>query len=135
MKFAHTLLAAAGMAAAFAAAPARADNFTEQDLEIWQSEFQSAVARGREVFTDPKLGSNGVTCNQCHPNGANIHPETYPKFQKQLGKVIVMAEMINWCILNPLKGDRLDLNDPRMVAIQAYITYERRGIPLEAGKH
>lgn len=117
------------------AAPVSADEFTEQDLDIWAIEFNAAVTRGREVFTDAKLGSNGVVCAQCHPNGSNIHPETYPKFQKQLGKVASLAEMINWCILNPLQGKRLDLNDPRMIAIQAYIAHERRGVPLEAGKH
>ena len=130
-----TSLIGAALLAALVSGPALADEFTQKDLDIWQSEFQAAVERGRAVFTDPKLGSNGVVCAQCHPNGADIHPETYPKFQKQLGKVASLAEMINWCILNPLQGRRLDLNDPRMIAIQAYITHERRGVPLEAGKH
>jgi cytochrome c553 len=55
----------------------------------------SAVEKGRGLFVDPNLGSNGVVCAQCHPDGANTHPETYPKFQKQLGKVAPMWEMVN----------------------------------------
>ncbi len=115
--------------------PARADEFTQKDLQLWQGQYEAAVKKGRQVFTDPGLGTNGVVCAQCHPNAANTHPETYPKFQKQLGKVATMAEMINFCIMNPLEGKPLALDDPRMIAIQAYITEERRGVPLAPGKH
>jgi thiosulfate dehydrogenase len=71
----------------------------------------------------------------CHPNASNAHPETYPKFQKQLGKVVGLRDMINWCIENPLEGAPLAANDPKMVALEAYITFERRGVKLEPGKH
>ncbi|NOQ45943.1 MAG: cytochrome C [Desulfobulbaceae bacterium] len=115
--------------------PARADEFTKADLELWQSEYQEVVKKGRQVFTDPGLGTNGVVCAQCHPNGANTHPETYPKFQKQLGKVVTLGEMINFCIRNPLEGKDLALDDRRMIALQAYIAEERRGVKLAPGKH
>jgi len=111
------------------------DEFSKQDLQTWQKEFQSAVKKGRLVFTDPKLGSNGVVCAQCHPNGANTHPETYPKFQKQLGKVAAMWEMINWCIRNPLEGQDLAADSDEMIHMQAYITHERRNVKLAPGKH
>ncbi|MEA3546943.1 MAG: cytochrome C [Thermodesulfobacteriota bacterium] len=114
---------------------AQADEFTKTDLELWQSEYQEVVKKGRQVFTDPGLGTNGVVCAQCHPNGANTHPETYPKFQKQLGKVATLGEMINFCIRNPLEGKDLVLDDRRMIALQAYIAEERRGVKLAPGKH
>lgn len=114
---------------------AQADEFTKADLELWQSEYQEVVKKGRQVFTDPGLGTNGVVCAQCHPNGANTHPETYPKFQKQLGKVATLGEMINFCIRNPLEGKDLALDDQRMIALQAYIAEERRGVKLAPGKH
>ena len=59
-----------------------ADEFTKADVQRFQLEFMATVAQGRELWTSPKLGSNGVACAQCHPNAANTHPETYPKFQK-----------------------------------------------------
>lgn len=114
---------------------AAADEFTKQDLKLWKSEYMAAVKAGRKVFTDPKLGSNGVVCAQCHPNGANTHPETYPKFQKQLGKVAQMWEMVNWCIRNPLEGKPLAADDPRMTTMLTYIAHERRGKKLSPGKH
>lgn len=112
-----------------------ADEFTKDDLATWEKEYQDVVKKGREVFTDPGLGTNGVVCAQCHPNATNTHPETYPKFQKQIGRVAVLAEMINFCIRNPLEGKDLALDDPRMIALQAYIKEERRGVKLAPGKH
>jgi len=112
-----------------------ADEFSKQDLKLWQEEYMAAVKAGRKVFTDPKLGTNGVVCAQCHPNGANTHPETYPKFQKQLGKVVQMWEMVNWCIRNPLEGKDLAADAQRMTTILTYIAHERRGKKLSPGKH
>lgn len=115
--------------------PVSADEFTQEDLKRWEQEFMSVVEKGRALWGSPELGTNGVACGQCHPNAANTHPETYPKFQKQLGKVIALREMINWCLRNPLEGQPLALDDPRMVALEAYAAYERRGVKMEPGKH
>jgi cytochrome c len=113
----------------------RADEFSEQDLKRWQDEYMSVVQTGRELWVSGDLGTNGVACAQCHPNAANTHPETYPKFQQQLGRVIPLRDMINWCLRNPLEGEPMALDDPRMIAIEAYVHYERRGVPLAPGKH
>lgn len=118
-----------------ASAAASADEFTQEDLARWQEQFDGVVKEGRALWTSDKLGKNGVVCAQCHPNAANTHPETYPKFQKQLGKVANFWEMVNWCIRNPLEGDQLAADDPKMVALISYATWERRGVKLEPGKH
>lgn len=135
IKTCNYIIMIVALAALFFSALVSADEFTESDIKLWTSEYNAVVAEGRKVFTDPELGSNGVVCAQCHPNAANTHPETYPKFQKQLGKVAVMWEMINWCILNPLEGKPLAADDPDMIAMQAYIHHERRGVKMEPGKH
>ena len=112
-----------------------ADEFTKKDEKRWEDEFMSVVQKGRELWVSPELGTNGVACAQCHPNAANTHPETYPKFQQQLGRVIPLRDMINWCLQNPLEGEPLKADDPRMVAIESYIVHERRGVPMAPGKH
>ena len=114
---------------------AHADEFSKEDLARWQEQFDGVVKEGRALWTDSKLGKNGVVCAQCHPNAANTHPETYPKFQKQLGKVANLWEMVNWCLRNPLEGEQLAADDPKMTAMLAYIAWERRGVKLEPGKH
>jgi thiosulfate dehydrogenase len=125
----------AALLLAFGAGRAMADEFTQEDLKRWEAQFTAVVQAGRVLWADPNLGSNGVTCGRCHPNAANTHPETYPKFQKQLGRVVPLWEMINWCLRNPLEGRPLAPDDPKLIALQAYIAYERRGVPLEPGKH
>lgn len=112
-----------------------ADEFDQADVERWQEQFEQVATDGRAHWTDAALGSNGVACAQCHPNAANTHPETYPKFQKQLGRVAQLWEMINWCIRNPLEGEELAADDPKMTAMLAYINKERRGVKLDPGKH
>lgn len=117
------------------ASGAVADEFSQADLERWQAQFDGVVKEGRGLWTSGNLGNNGVACGQCHPNAANTHPETYPKFQKQLGKVANLWEMVNWCLRNPLEGEPLAADDPKMTALLSYITFERRGVKLEPGKH
>ena len=128
-------LAAAVVLAIAGGIAIRADEFTKADQERWEKEYMTVVQKGRELWTTPALGTNKVACAQCHPNAANTHPETYPKFQQQLGRVIALREMINWCLQQPLEGKPLALDDPKMVALEAYITYERRGVALAPGKH
>lgn len=112
-----------------------ADEFTQEDLDRWTEEYMTVVQKGRDLWTSPELGTNGVACAQCHPNAANTHPETYPKFQQQLGGVVALRDMINWCILNPLEGEELALDSEEMIAMEAYVAYERRGVELAPGKH
>ena len=111
-----------------------AKEFTKEDLKRWDNEFMTVVIEGEKLFHSSSLGKNKVACDQCHPNAANTHPETYPKFQQQIGRVISLFEMVNWCIRNPLEGDPLAADDPKMVALLSYITWERRGVPLAPGK-
>ena len=127
--------AAAVLAGAIMVLLAHADEPTPEDIERWQNEYMSVVKKGRDLWVSPDLGTNGVACAQCHPNAANTHPETYPKFQQQLGRVVTLRDMINWCLQNPLEGETLKLDDPRMIAIEAYVAHERRGVKMAPGKH
>lgn len=117
------------------ALPVVADEFDEDDTERWEMEFEAVVEEGDKLFHGGLGNRNTVSCDQCHPNGANTHPETYPKFQQQLGRVAELFEMINWCIQNPLEAEKLAADDPRMIALQSYIAVERKGVALDPGKH
>lgn len=117
------------------AATAGADPFTEKDIEKWYAEYKKVAEQGEKLFHSSELGTNAVSCDMCHPHAANTHPETYPKFQKQLGKVAELRDMINWCIENPLEGQPLKAEDERMIQLEAYMAWERRGVALDPGKH
>lgn len=106
-----------------------------REQAIWKAELDKLVGEGDRLFHSDEIGSNGIACAMCHPDGSNNHPETYPKFQTQLKKVALLREMVNWCIENPMEGPPLAHDDPRMMALEAYILSTRAGVPLEIGKH
>lgn len=111
--------------------------FTERDILMWARETEKFVVEGSRIFHNAKLlgGTVGVSCDMCHPDAANTHPETYPKFQTQMGRVALLRDMINWCIENPVRGERLDADSPQMRALEAYIWAQRKGKELNYGKH
>jgi len=111
--------------------------FGARDEQIWKASTQQFIDRGHKVFHDAKElgGTVGISCDMCHPDGSNTHPETYPKFQVQLGRVALLRDMINWCIENPVRGKPLADNDERLRAMEAYIYARRKGTALEYGKH
>jgi thiosulfate dehydrogenase len=110
---------------------------TEQTVALWKSESERVAVAGSGVFhSADELGSTvGVSCDMCHPHAANTHPETYPKYQVQLGRVALLRDMINWCIQHPVRGQPLASDDPKMRALEAYIYAQRKGKTLEYGKH
>jgi thiosulfate dehydrogenase len=110
---------------------------TSQDVALWKSETERMALAGSQVFhSGDELGSTvGVSCDMCHPHGANTHPETYPKYQAQLGRVALLRDMINWCIEHPVRGKPLASDDPKMRALEAYIIAQRKGRTLDYGKH
>ncbi len=111
--------------------------FSERDRRIWQESTDHLVAEGKRIFHDAKAlgGTNAISCDMCHPDASNTHPETYPKFQVQLGRVALLRDMINWCIENPVRGKPFADDDPRLKALEAYILAQRKGTALEYGKH
>jgi thiosulfate dehydrogenase len=111
--------------------------FTTRDEQIWRASTQAFVDQGNKIFHDAKAmgGTIAVSCDMCHPNAANTHPETYPKYQVQLGRVAMLRDMINWCIENPVRGKPLPDDDPKLKAMEAYIYAQRKGVALEYGKH
>ncbi len=112
-------------------------NFTERDLMTWSRETEKFAVEGSRIFhSADELGSTvAVSCDMCHPHAANTHPETYPKFQVQLGRVVLLRDMINWCIENPVRGAKLAPDGPKMRALEAYILAQRKGVPMNYGKH
>ncbi len=109
---------------------------TQQHVVEWERETLKLVAEGSRIFhSADELGSEiAVSCDMCHPDASNTHPETYPKFQNQLGRVALLRDMINWCIEHPVRGQLLAPDSPQMRALEAYIYAQRTGTPLQYGK-
>jgi cytochrome c len=112
-------------------------DYSARDELVWKSETEKFVADGNAIFHDPKKlgGTVGISCDMCHPNASNTHPETYPKYQVQLQRVALLRDMINWCLENPVKAQALPDDSVKMRALEAYIIAQRKGQKLDFGKH
>ena len=80
-----------------------------------------------------KLSTNGLGCANCHPDASATQPESWPKYQTNLGKVGTMREMFNWCIQVVQRGTGYALDSKEMIAMEAYATYMNRGAKLNPG--
>lgn len=109
--------------------------YTKAELAAQEKALLAAVDHGRDLWhgTLPSMSTNGLSCGNCHPDAAASNPQTFPKFQANLGKVIPIRDMINWCIMVPQGGTALDVNGDDMIAMEAYATYMYRGIKIEPG--
>ena len=125
-----------GMAAACMATMAVArDPFTKQELADQEKALLAAVDHGRDLWhgSNPSMSSNGLACGNCHPDAAASNPHTFPKFQADVGKVISLRDMINWCITVPQGGKPLDADGDDMIAMEAYAFYLYRGAKISPG--
>jgi len=109
--------------------------FTKGELADQEKALLAAVDHGRDLWHGslPSMSTNGLACGNCHPDAAASNPHTFPKYQADLGKVITLREMINWCITVPQGGKALDVSGEDMVAMEAYAFYLYRGTKIEPG--
>ena len=101
--------------------------------------LMEAVAYGDQLWhtgesgAASKLSTNGLGCANCHPDGSATQPQSWPKFQTNLGKVGTMREMFNWCIQVVQQGEGFAMDSKEMIAMEAYATYMNRGAELNPG--
>jgi len=94
-------------------------------------ELAKSVERGKALFNDKSLGTNGMTCNTCHPEGGTKDAGKvkafdnlackYPKYWEGMSNtVMTLTQVVQWCIVNPLKGKPLAWDDPKLTDLTAY---------------
>ena len=130
------LIAPVALLGLLASNPAAArEPFTAAELAAQEKALLAQVDHGRDLWHGalPSMTSNGLACGNCHPDAAASNPQTFPKFQANLGKVIPIRDMINWCIMVPQMGKALDIDGEDMIAMEAYSFYMHRGIKIEPG--
>ena len=110
-------------------AMARLDRFmalTELERKAFISQAErAAFKRGEALFNDTRLGTTGLNCAACHPNGGTAGgkvgmgrheveiatlmnvADRYPGYKPLDGRVITQSEMQNNCIRMFMKGQPL----------------------------
>jgi hypothetical protein len=75
-------------------------------------QHEASLEKGKALFNDPKLGTTGKSCNDCHPNGKGA--------EKAAAKNDI-ERIVNACITHSIKGKALDVKSMEMQSIVLYI--------------
>lgn len=109
---------------------------------------------GRHLFGDASLGTNGQTCESCHPGGGTTGAEAqvpmrdyripiptlsgasarFPKYKMPNDRVITLAQMTDNCIRLFLDGKGVLLNSREAVALSMYVSSLSNGQTVQIGK-
>src|SRR3989338_9516958 len=76
---------------------------------------------GEKLWNDTKLGTSGMACATCHPDGKGLKNTPFPKYLKMPNDILTLDQMINFCMINPMKGKALKWNSSEITAIAAYV--------------
>lgn len=76
---------------------------------------------GGKLWNDTKLGTSGAACATCHPDGKGLKKALFPKYIKMADDILTLDQMINFCMLNPMKGKPLAWNSVELTALAAYV--------------
>ncbi|HUV86565.1 MAG TPA: hypothetical protein VMX79_05575 [bacterium] len=139
-KFLVCLGVVAAVAALFVAckkkeeAPTAETAMTAETAEVAMA---GDVERGKALFADVNLGTTGKSCESCHPNGGTEGMEMEGMTTKPLTgvkdrypgvftmmdpeKEVALAEVVNFCITNPLGGEALAEDGQEMKDFLAYL--------------
>lgn len=75
---------------------------------------------GTKLWSDAKLGKSGASCATCHPDGKGLKKTAFPKYVKMPNDIVTLDQMINFCMLNPMKAKPLAWNAVELTALAAY---------------
>ena len=72
--------------------------FTDAEVAKQQQDLLDVVNKGRDLWhgSNPAMSTNGLACGNCHPDAAASNPQTFPKYQADLGKVIALRPGQTW---------------------------------------
>ena len=98
------------------------------DIEpLRDSKFKNrkkAVKLGKKLWKSKKLGTSGQSCATCHGGGDGLgFDKPFPHYVSMADDVVTLDQMINFCVINPLKGEPLKWNSKEMTALAAYYNH------------
>ncbi len=79
---------------------------------VFGMQHEASADKGKTLFNDPKLGTNGKTCNDCHKDGAGL---------EQAGALKDIDKTVNSCIKSSLKGKALKAKSVEMQSLVLYL--------------
>lgn len=96
-----------------------------------KNEELKALARGKEIWFDPDAGTNGRSCESCHPRGAMTNAETYPRYKHILRTMATLSMSHNFAVVNESKGKPWELGSYDANALVLYVTSLANGKSIQ----
>jgi cytochrome c len=134
-RTASAALAGAAVVAAMGTAVVMAADDDEDDdddaaasaeqQKVAQEALTKAIARGKELWNDPKMGKK--TCAKCHddPEKPKINlttrPWSYPAYSRRKRNVVTLQQKIQEMIQFNTRGQPLDDKGADIAALEAYV--------------
>ncbi len=86
------------------------------------------IKQGEVLFKDPKLSTNGSSCQTCHAENesfsvtfADVYPHEVAMAKEKAGaSEIQLDEMIQFCMVVPMEAKPLPWNSRDLAALTAY---------------
>jgi len=82
-----------------------------------------AITLGKKLWADESLGTSGVACLSCHADNELLNfdkKESFPHYVNMVSDVVSLDQMINYCMMNPMKGKAFPKNSKEQTAMAAY---------------
>lgn len=100
-----------------------------------KAELKKSIERGKNLFMDTSLGTSGMSCNSCHLEGGTKDNKMgemtmkafdnlaakYPKYFMMGKRVTTLDQVVNMCIMGPMKGKPLSWDDQKLTDLTAYV--------------
>jgi len=89
---------------------------------------EALVAQGEELWNDNSLSTNGAACSTCHVGGAQFQKSFSKPYPHEVAMVTQMsgvkeidaAEMVQFCMVQPMQADPLPWGSQELAALTAY---------------
>ncbi|MEW5709293.1 MAG: cytochrome C peroxidase [Pseudomonadota bacterium] len=99
-----------------------------KNYKPYKGDKKELVSYGEKLWNDPKLSTNGLSCNTCHMNHASFQPafaQPYPHYvamtDQQIGlKKVYLDEMVQACMVMPMAAKPLPWDSKELAALVAY---------------
>ncbi len=94
---------------------------------------RQAYKLGKGLWKDASLGTSGLSCDSCHHDGAQLKKgkgSYFPRYVAMPNDIVTLDQMINYCVLNPLKGKALSWDSRELTALSVYykaLKYKSKG--------
>jgi cytochrome c peroxidase len=79
---------------------------------VFAMQHEATANKGKVLFNDTKLGTNGKACNDCHRDGTGL---------EKAGLKNDLEATVNTCITKALNGKALKKNSVEMQSMVLYI--------------